>query len=1112
MIAAPKVHGTRPTLWYLQDSGSRAPFGAFLTLMKQTFYAVLVLASPLLAQVTINGLPTREFGQPTLVAPPTSCGYLGNLVNSASPNLVEGRELFQPSAIAFDASVTPPRVYIVDTGNNRVLGWSNANSLTQGNFADLVIGQNSDFTSTCPYGPGTSLSTGLFQPSGVAVDAAGNVYISDSGNNRILRFKTPYAEAAGNLIVDLLIGQKSVAATTASSNNQANQGQQNPSSTSLFLSVANSAGQIVAAGLAIDGSGNLWVADPGNNRVLRFPVASLAANTQLPVADIVLGQTSFTSNQLAPVPPNSCAFQAQCDLSLLETPTSVALDTQGNVYVADGIARVLVFSNPTLGGAASKVLGVVPNPTQQNPTLKYPTASTLGSLNSAGNSLAGSPQGVFVLNGPSGTSVFVCDSPQSRVVRYDSLAVPANANSPAQSGVVGQVGFTSGQVNQGLTGPTNQTFDYPVTGAIRPDDNEMWVVDQFNHRVVAFANQGGGVYGTASRVVGQTDFIYNGANLIEGREIWVSGFGAGIVVDPNSTPPHLYIADSLNNRVLGFNDARKVGTDARSILTQKADLVIGQTDLLHNLVNSPNNTPGQPTATGLYRPVGLAVDANGNLWVADSGNGRAVRFPAPFAQPANATQTANVVEGQPDFVTFTPNVSQFNMVQPFGLTLFASGSLAVSDANANRVLVFNKPAGDFANGAKADLVIGQPSFSQFGSGNSSNQMSSPRHIAVDSSDRLFVCDSGNNRLMVFSKPTASTPAAGLLVPGLNQPQGITVSFITGRSWVTSTAGNLVYQLPEYDTLQNTQQSTQGFQSYGPLAVALDPFDNVIVADSANRITFYFAKLYYRSTASYAAGVGSSTGPTPTMLAALAREGSNFNFTTSYTGAAANLGPPWPQSLNNVQVAVSGIPAPIFRIDPAVVLVEIPNGAPSSGSADFVVSNPTTGQILAVATFTMYSAAPGLYTANSQGTGPGAVSNYDSKGNYLGINSAANPVTAGGIITLWLTGAGNVPGLPADGTAPGQAFNTHSVPTVLINGQVAQVLGSVMSPQYPGLWQINAVVPNNTPSSSISPISVAVSMDDVASNIGGGANNPDGSPAADRPLLLSNGLITTIYVK
>ena len=195
-----------------------------------------------------------------------------------------------------------------------------------------------------------------------------------------------------------------------------------------------------------------------------------------------------------------------------------------------------------------------------------------------------------------------------------------------------------------------------------------------------------------------------------------------------------------------------------------------------------------------------------------------------------------------------------------------------------------------------------------------------------------------------------------------------------------------------------------------------------------------------------------------------------------------------------------------------IFFEIPNEAPQSGPANFVVSNPTTGQIFAAATFNMQSASPGLYTTNGSGTGQVAAAVYDSKGNYTGNNSPSIPTTAGGTITLWLTGAGYVPGLPADGTAPNGSFNTHATPNVLINGQPAQVLFSGISPQFPGLWQLNVVVPPGTPSSTISPISVVVTLDDYNSNIGGGPSAPSGAPGPDIPLLVGNGLITTIYVK
>ena len=75
--------------------------------------------------------------------------------------------------------------------------------------ADLVIGQR-DFFSTGANGPGVSggLSTGFAAPTGLAVDQ-GDLYVADSGNNRVLRFRKPFTTPPDQLTPDLCIGQPS---------------------------------------------------------------------------------------------------------------------------------------------------------------------------------------------------------------------------------------------------------------------------------------------------------------------------------------------------------------------------------------------------------------------------------------------------------------------------------------------------------------------------------------------------------------------------------------------------------------------------------------------------------------------------------------------------------------------------------------------------------------------------------------------------------------------------------------------------------------------------------------------------------------------------------------
>jgi len=75
-----------------------------------------------------------------------------------------------------------------------------------------------------------------------------------------------------------------------------------------------------------------------------------------------------------------------------------------------------------------------------------------------------------------------------------------------------------------------------------------------------------------------------------------------VAIDHTSNPPHLYIADTFNHRVLGFNDARSVKPG------QRADIVIGQQDFYRALVNNPKNDGGKQQPTGLSLPAGVLVD------------------------------------------------------------------------------------------------------------------------------------------------------------------------------------------------------------------------------------------------------------------------------------------------------------------------------------------------------------------------------------------------------------------------------------------------------------------------------------------------------------------------
>lgn len=1055
--------------------------------MKKTYLYFILSAAFGFGQAvspTINDFPSQQFGQ----SPNTPA--FNQPLDSVAPNLVEGRELNSPYAIAFDFSVTPPILYVADTLNNRVLAFKNPNTLTPCGisaptcgFATMVIGQR-DFYSTLQGGPGRpGLNNGFTFPTSVAVDKNGNLYVLDSGNNRILRFPAPFNQTVSPPTTDLVIGQK-----TVNSGVSPNQGNAVPDAATLSF------GAGIPSALAIDPTnpGNLWVSDYNNNRVLRYPASNLAPNTVFPQADLVLGQAAFNTTAL-PNPGqnvNPALFKGS-----LYLPTGIVFDGNGNLYVGDSYGRVLFFLTPfqVSGQSASRILGFCEANIMPETATSCSATNGYGLVNPSTNSGAA---GLFT----DGSHLYVADSGNHRVVEYD---VPGNWPAPPNPAVIPQVvqdsppilatigqngptDFTDGKANRGQPEPTAGTFSSPIGGAFNGTD--LWVVDNGNNRVLGFQVQGSS-YSAATRLIGQLDYPYFQPNLIEGRELFLttgSVAGGDVAIDHSSNPPHLYIADTFNNRILGFNNALTVRPGVR------ADIVIGQsalsgqpgTQFYRALANNPKNDPQLQTQTGLSLPSGVIVDTNGNLWVADSGNSRVLRFPSPFAS-VNSAEIPNLVLGQQDFISQNIDATAQNMSFPYGLALFSNGSLAVSDPAFNRILIFKKPSGsDFQSGVPADIVLGQTSPFNIQPSNGQAGLNVPRHMGVDSSDRLYVADSGNYRMLVFTNTLtlANGAPAGLPVntAEAGQPQGVVLNQATGESWVSLSNG-AIWRLPEFDVLSlqsnpNAPPYTQqlSLQSV-PFAVTLDDANNLIVAEQSNRATFYYPKLTYQHAANYNGGGqnGSYVTPlAPGQLALLYQLGEPFNLQTNV--ATTN---PWPFTMSGLQITVNGTPAPIFRVDSSDIAFQVPSSTPSSGTANFLLTNPSTGQILAAGSFPMAQYNPGFFTAGALGSGQIAAFNV-SDGS---VNSQANPVPRDGshYISFCLTGGGAFVGGPPDGYAPTAAANTQDIPTLLSgayppNGIVpaAQLQYSGAGCDFAGGWQVTFLVPELIPT-GLNPIAIQI---------------------------------------
>ncbi len=998
------------------------------------------------AQITLNPVPTRAIGQ-------DSVG-----ITNLNPNLVEGREFDTPEGLALDTSTNPPALYVSDFVNNRVLGFKNATSFSNGRPADLVLGQP-DFFTTLPGGPGRTNTKGLQSPSGIAVDAQGNVYVLDAGNSRILRFPKPFAQT-GSPVADLVIGQPSF------STNGANQGGISAATLALTITTATSTVESLQAFITFDASWNLWVADAGNSRVLRFNASVLGSPASLgPAADIVLGQTNFTTGTYNPP-----ASDPATSLTSFSTPSGIAFDTAGRLFAAESIStrrgRILMWSPPFFTGQpASRLLGVDNNNPQPPSTSEF--------------QLAPSPGGLF----PIGNAIGAVDTLNSRVLIFPPVEQwNPGVTYQAALEVAGQPDFSSSSPNLG--DPTAGPNGLAGPGAALFFGSELYVADSFNNRVIVMP-QNGTTFGPANRVLGQDLMTLNAPNLVEGRELDFggyngAGFDAGVAVDLNSNPPHLYVADTYNNRILGYNDLRTVMSGA------KADLVIGQPDFQQVLTNYPSDDPNQPNASGLSLPTGLAVDSFGNLYVSDMGNGRVLRFPQPFANyTAGALEQANLVLGQSSFTgTKIPDATDRTMAAPYGLAFTFAGGLLVSDSVLNRVLYFQGKPADLTSGMSASMVFGQPDFNSSTAGSGLGQMSRPHHVATDTDDRLYVADSGNARIGIFnSVPAASMgqPAALVLTSGLRIPRGIYVSPVTGEIWVGDAGTGAAIRFPAFDELTPAGEAPNGgFADAGlPLAMVEDAWGDMFLADAAHRVGIYYAGLVPLNAANYL----NPDVLAPGMITALFTQG-NFN---QFGGQPFDAGAlPLPSQLNAVQVLLNGLPVPLFHADPNQINFQVPMGAAQSGTADLQVFQPSTGRVLGDTTVTMSSVLPGFFTQAENGSGAAAALNQDNS-----LNSQTNPAAQGTVIQLFGTGQGYIPGAPPDGNISNAPLQTPQVPLVIMGTDfvpAANIQYSGLAPSLVGVWQLNVLIPDSVITTPTNPTQVVAIQTNAAGQLvpsGGG---------------------------
>jgi sugar lactone lactonase YvrE len=322
--------------------------GALLPIAANTFNSptyVTVDSSGNLYVADLNNCRVLQF-KPPFTNNMNASVVIGQATPTASTcTTISASALNRVTGLEFDGDGD---LWVSDFGNSRILEF--VPPFSNGMSATVVLGQ-ADFThGAINQGLAAPTAKTLDQPEGMAFDSSHNLWVADSYNHRVLEYMPPFST---DMAASVELGQP---VATAFTSNTPNNGGISATSMNFPLQPV------------IDGDGELWVSEYGNNRILEFlqPFSTgMAATLELGQPS---GATAFTTN--APHSNQSGFIQLY----------SISFDTQGNMQAVDsGNNRVMIFNPPYSNGMnATSVIGQADfTHVLANQGLGAPTASTL---------------------------------------------------------------------------------------------------------------------------------------------------------------------------------------------------------------------------------------------------------------------------------------------------------------------------------------------------------------------------------------------------------------------------------------------------------------------------------------------------------------------------------------------------------------------------------------------------------------------------------------------------------------------------------------------------------------------------------------------------------------
>jgi sugar lactone lactonase YvrE len=668
-------------------------------------------------KITAGGVVT------TLAGSAGNPGSVNATGNSAS--------FYQPEGIAVNASGT--LIFVADTWNHLI------RQVTSGGVVTTLAGSAGNPGS----GNGTGAGASFYQPQGIAVDGAGIVYVGDTGNATIRMI-----EPSG--LVTTLAGSPGVYGS------------------------ANGTGAAAQfyqpMGVAVDGSGNVYVADSFNNTIrkvasggvvttlagasgvygsadgtgtsARFyaPQAVARIGTTIYVADTGNGtirqvSASGTTTTVAGFASNGSADGPGGDAQFY-WPQGAAVDASGNTYVGDTFNHTI--RKITSAGTVTTLAGLAGN-----------AGSSDGS---GGSALFNGPEGLAV---DSGANIYVADTGNSTVRKV------------TPGGAVTTLAGTAGVAGAADGNGTSAKFSGPQAVAVG-SSGLVYVADTQNHTIRQITT--GGTVTTLAGVAGYPGNL-DSAGVNNGTNAARFSSPSGIAVDPAG---NVFVADTANHTI------RKV--TAGGVVT--------------TLAGSPGvwgYADGTNRNALFFLPRGLTIDSVGNLFVVDSGN-HLIRM----LVPAGTNWVVSTVAGQPDVdgsADGTGSGAQFYYPGGIGLN---NGVFGVADSGNSTI----RSAVSSVN--SSPVVITQPQ----------NQTTNQGQSAVFS-----VTATGSGPLYYQwnfnSSPLSGATASAYTVTNAQPSNAGPYFVIVSNSLGTMPSSNAVLTVIVPPTITNQPQSqtiTQGFNA------------------------------------------------------------------------------------------------------------------------------------------------------------------------------------------------------------------------------------------------------------------------------------------------------------